>query len=92
MYISIPGHMTKMSAMPIYGKIPSKIFFSGTGGPISTKLGMERQKCAASIGNLPRNRVADGCPDMTLPVDRDRSAQIQTDKQKSFTVIFTYKN
>ena len=34
------GHMTKMAPMPIYGKNPSKIFFSGTGGPISTKLGM----------------------------------------------------
>ena len=33
-------HMTKMAAMPRYGKNPSKIFFSGTGGPISTKLGM----------------------------------------------------
>ena len=31
------GHMTKMAAMPIYGKNPSKIF-SGTGGPISRKL------------------------------------------------------
>ena len=31
------GHMTKMAAMPIYGKNPSKIFFSGTGGPISKK-------------------------------------------------------
>ena len=34
------GHMTKMAAKPKYGKNPSKIFFSGTGGPISTKLGM----------------------------------------------------
>ena len=34
------GHMTKMAAMPIYGKNPSKIFFSRTGGPISTKLYM----------------------------------------------------
>ena len=34
------GHMTKMAATPIYGKNPSKIFFLGTGGPISTKLGM----------------------------------------------------
>ena len=34
------GHMTKMAATPIYGKNPSKPFFSGTGGPISTKLGM----------------------------------------------------
>ena len=30
------GHMTKMAATPIYGKNPSKIFFSGTGRPIST--------------------------------------------------------
>ena len=29
--------MTKMAATPLYGKNPSKIFFSGTGGPISTK-------------------------------------------------------
>ena len=29
-YINNPGHMTKMAAMPIYGKNPSKIFFSGT--------------------------------------------------------------
>ena len=34
------GHMTKMAAMPIYGKNLSKIFFSETGGPISMKLGM----------------------------------------------------
>ena len=35
-----PGNMTKMAATPIYGKNPSKISFSGSGGPISTKLGM----------------------------------------------------
>ena len=29
--------MTKMAATPIYGKNPSKIFFSGTGRSISTK-------------------------------------------------------
>ena len=34
------GHMTKMAATPIYGKNPSKIFFSRTGGPIFTKFGM----------------------------------------------------
>ena len=34
------GHMTKMAAMPIYGKNPIKIFFSRTGWPIFTKLGM----------------------------------------------------
>ena len=33
------GHMTKMATTPVCGKNPSKIF-SGTGGPISTKLGM----------------------------------------------------
>ena len=33
--------MTKMAAMPIFGKNPSKIFFSGTGGPISKKLGVK---------------------------------------------------
>ena len=43
MYINNPGHMTKMAAMPIYGKNPSKIFFSGTGGPISKKLGMKHR-------------------------------------------------
>ena len=34
-----PGHMTKMAAMPINNKNPSK-FFSGTAGPICMKLGM----------------------------------------------------
>ena len=34
------GHMTKMAATPIYGKNPSKIFFSRTSGPIFTKFGM----------------------------------------------------
>ena len=43
MYIRNPGHMTKMAAMPIYGKNPSKIFFSRTGGLISTKLGMKHR-------------------------------------------------
>ena len=40
-FINNPGDMTKMAAMPIYGKYPSKIFSSGTCGPISTKLGMK---------------------------------------------------
>ena len=43
MYINNPGHMTKMAAMPIYGKNPSKIFFSRTSGQISTKLGMKHR-------------------------------------------------
>ena len=34
------GHMTKMATKFIYGKNPSKVFFSGTSGPILTKLGM----------------------------------------------------
>ena len=34
------GHMTKMAATPVYDKNPSKFFFSGSSGPISTKLGM----------------------------------------------------
>ena len=34
------GHMTKMAAMPIYGKNPSKIFFAGTAEPVATKLDM----------------------------------------------------
>ena len=43
MYINNPGRMTKMASMPIYGKNPSKIFFSGTGGLISKKLGMKHR-------------------------------------------------
>ena len=35
--------MTKMAAMPIYGKNPLKIFFSRTNGPISSKLGMKHR-------------------------------------------------
>ena len=34
--------MTKMAAIPIYGKNPSNIF-SGTSGPISTKLGVKHR-------------------------------------------------
>ena len=34
------GYIAKMAAKPIYGKNPLKVFFSGTGRPISTKLGM----------------------------------------------------
>ena len=40
MYIINPGHLTKMAAMPIYGKNPSKIF-SGTGEQISVKFCMK---------------------------------------------------
>ena len=39
--INNPGHMTKMAAMPIYSKAPSKVFSSRTDGPILTTLGMK---------------------------------------------------
>ena len=41
MYINNLGHMTKMAVMPIYGKNPSKIFFSETNRLISRKLGVK---------------------------------------------------
>ena len=37
------GHMNKMAATPIYGKNPSKIFFSRTGLPIFMKLGIQHR-------------------------------------------------
>ena len=41
MYINNLGQMTKMAAMPIYGKNPSNIFFSETNRLISMKLGVK---------------------------------------------------
>ena len=38
MIINKSGHMTKMAAMSVYGKNPSKIFFAGTAEPIATKV------------------------------------------------------
>ena len=43
MYINNLGHMTKMAAMPIYGKKPYKIFYSGTGGLITKKFRMKHR-------------------------------------------------
>ena len=43
MFINNPGHMTKMAAMPTYGKNPLKFFYSLTNGPISTELGMKHR-------------------------------------------------
>ena len=43
MYTNNKGHMTKMAAMPIYGKNPSKIFFSETNRLISRRLGVKHQ-------------------------------------------------
>ena len=37
------GHMTKMPAMPVYGKIPLEIFFPGTRGTITKKFGKKHQ-------------------------------------------------
>ena len=34
------GHITKMATMPIYGKNPFNIFFSGTKRPLALGLGM----------------------------------------------------
>ena len=42
MYINNLGHMTKMAAMPIYGKTLQN-FFSETNRLISTKLGMKHR-------------------------------------------------
>ena len=36
-----PGHITKMAAMPIYGKNPKKIFISRTKRPMTLKLRMQ---------------------------------------------------
>ena len=37
------GHMTRMAAMPIYGKNLKKIFFSRTKRPMTLKLGMQHR-------------------------------------------------
>ena len=44
--------MTKMAAMPICGKNISKFFFSGTTGPISTKLGTRVLQCVYKLWPL----------------------------------------
>ena len=38
------GHITKMAAIPIYGKNTLKILFQGTTGPILMKLCMKYQR------------------------------------------------
>ena len=37
-YTKYFGHMTKMTIMPIYGKNPSNIFFSGIKRPMALEL------------------------------------------------------
>ena len=41
--------MTKMAAMPINGRNTEIIFFPGTSGPISTKLGMKHQRLKLTL-------------------------------------------
>ena len=61
------GHMTEMAATSIYGKNPSKIFFSRTGGPIFTKLGMYHR------GLLPIVVCSNDDPGVTLTYFTARS-------------------
>ena len=39
-YTNCTGHMTKMATMPIYGKNPLNILFTGTKRPMALGLGM----------------------------------------------------
>ena len=39
-YTNCSGHMTKMATMPIYGRNPLNIFFSGTKRPMTLGLGV----------------------------------------------------
>ena len=59
--------MTKIAATPIYGKTPSKIFFSRTGGPIFTKIGMKHR------GLQPIIVCSNDDPGVTLPYFTERS-------------------
>ena len=53
--------------MPIYGKNPSKIFFSGTSGPNALELGMYRW----GLGSI--TVYSDNDPRLTLTCFRPRS-------------------
>ena len=44
---NVPGHMTKMAAMPIYSKNHLKIFFSKTRRPMTLGLGMYYRGCGS---------------------------------------------
>ena len=44
-YTNYTGHMTKIATMPIYGKNPLNIFFSGTERPMTLGLGMWHWGC-----------------------------------------------
>ena len=49
MYTKYFGHMTKMTATPIYGKNLFKIFFSRTRRPVTLGLGMYDWGCGAYL-------------------------------------------
>ena len=51
--------MTKMVTMRIYGKTPLEIFFPGTSGTISMKLGMKHRGIKSILGYL------NGHPELT---------------------------
>ena len=70
MYINNLGHMTKMVAMPIYGKNPSKFFFSETNLLISRKLGVKHRWLKYS------NVYIDQDPVMTLTKFMARSTWV----------------
>ena len=65
--INGPGHMTKMAAMPIYGKNLKKSSSPEPGGPISTKLGMKHH------GLLPIIVYVNADPGVTLTYFTARS-------------------
>ena len=49
------GHTTKMTTKPIYGMNTYKIFFQGTSGQISTKLGLKHQRLELIMSCLNNN-------------------------------------
>ena len=59
--------MTEMAAMPIYIENPSKIFFSRTIRPITTKLGMK------NLGIQPMIVCSNDNPELTLTYFTARS-------------------
>ena len=70
MYLNNLGHMTKMVAMPIHGKNPSKFFFSETNKLISRKLGVKHRWLKYS------NVYIDQDPVMTLTKFMARSTWV----------------
>ena len=72
-----PGHMTKTAAMSIYVKKPSQIFFSTTGGSISTKLGMYNR------GLLPIIVCANDDPGVNLTFFTTRSNLVLWEKSEN---------